>query len=59
MGVDLIIVRENLDETEASRRILRALDTVYREGKHVTRDVGGPATTRDFTEAVIAALGAA
>jgi isocitrate dehydrogenase (NAD+) len=46
-----------LKETEASRRILQALDTVYREGKHVTRDVGGTATTQEFTEAVIAALG--
>jgi isocitrate dehydrogenase (NAD+) len=46
-----------LNETEASHRILQALDTVYREGKHVTRDVGGTATTQEFTEAVIAALG--
>src|SRR5216684_4705823 len=45
-----------LKETEASLRILQALDKVYREGKCVTRDVGGTATTREFTEAVIAAL---
>jgi len=49
----------HLKETEASRRILQALDTVYREGRHVTRDVGGTATTREFTQAVIAALEAA
>jgi len=48
-----------LNETEASRRILNALDAVYREGKHTTRDTGGTATTSAFTRAVIAAMGAA
>jgi isocitrate dehydrogenase (NAD+) len=47
-----------LDELEASRRILGALDKVYREGKHTTRDVGGTATTQEFTQAVIAEMGA-
>jgi isocitrate dehydrogenase (NAD+) len=46
-----------LDEMDASRRILGALDKVYREGKHTTRDVGGTATTQEFTQAVIAAMG--
>jgi isocitrate/isopropylmalate dehydrogenase len=32
------------------------LIAVYREGKHVTKDVGGTAGTREFTDAVIAAL---
>src|SRR6202171_3671741 len=45
-----------LKEAEASRRILQALDKIYREGKCVTRDVGGTATTREFTEAVIEAV---
>ena len=45
-----------LGETEASRRISGALDKVYREGKHTTRDVGGTATTQEFTRAVIGAL---
>jgi isocitrate dehydrogenase (NAD+) len=48
-----------LEEANASRRILHALEKVYREGKHVTRDVGGTATTQEFTKAVIAALGPA
>jgi isocitrate dehydrogenase (NAD+) len=46
-----------LNETQASRRILGALDKVYREGKHTTRDVGGTATTKEFTQAVIGELG--
>ncbi len=36
--------------------MLNALDKVYREGKHTTRDVGGTATTQEFTKAVIAAM---
>src|SRR5579864_2204043 len=47
-----------LNEAKASRRILGALDKVYREGKHTTRDVGGKATTQEFTQAVIAEMGA-
>jgi isocitrate dehydrogenase (NAD+) len=46
-----------LNELDASRRILGALDKVYREGKHNTRDVGGTGTTQEFTRAVIAAMG--
>jgi isocitrate dehydrogenase (NAD+) len=34
----------------------QALEKVYREGRQVTRDVGGTAGTKDFTDAVIAAL---
>src|SRR5579862_3265156 len=45
-----------LNEGEASRRILGALDKVYREGKHTTRDVGGTGTTQEFTRAVIAEM---
>ena len=45
-----------LNETAASRRVLAALDKVYIEGKHTTRDVGGTATTQEFTREVIAAM---
>jgi isocitrate dehydrogenase (NAD+) len=47
-----------LNETDAAHRMLGALDKVYREGKHTTRDVGGTATTQEFTRAVIAAIDA-
>jgi isocitrate/isopropylmalate dehydrogenase len=33
-----------------------ALWQVYRVGKHLTRDVGGKAGTKEFADAVIAAL---
>ena len=41
---------------EASRRFDRALMRVYSEGRVRTHDLGGSATTREFTDAVIAAL---
>ena len=51
-----IMMLKHLDERPAAHRIEAALEKVYREGKHVTRDVGGTATTTQFTDAVIAAL---
>ena len=53
-----IMMLDHLGETGAARRIERALHEVYREGKHLTRDVGGTANTREFTDAVIARLNA-
>jgi isocitrate dehydrogenase (NAD+) len=51
-----ILLLDHLGERTTARRIEVALDTVYREAKHTTRDVGGPAGTDEFAEAVIAAL---
>jgi isocitrate dehydrogenase (NAD+) len=47
---------EHLGEAERAQRIRRALETVIREGKTVTRDLGGTASTTEFTDAVIARL---
>ncbi|MCW5981354.1 MAG: isocitrate dehydrogenase (NAD(+)) [Bryobacteraceae bacterium] len=46
----------HLGEESAARRIQRALEAVYAEGKWLTRDVGGTAATSDFTSAVIGNL---
>jgi isocitrate dehydrogenase (NAD+) len=51
-----IMMLDHLGERPAARRIEAALERVYREGQHATRDLGGRATTQDFTDAVIAAL---
>ncbi|HUL16966.1 MAG TPA: isocitrate dehydrogenase (NAD(+)) [Terriglobales bacterium] len=51
-----ILMLDHLGERSAARRIETALETVYREGKHVTKDVGGSAGTAEFTDAVIATL---
>ena len=51
-----ILMLDYLGERSAARRIETALETVYREAKHTTHDVGGSAGTDQFTEAIIAAL---
>ncbi|HWY05714.1 MAG TPA: isocitrate dehydrogenase (NAD(+)) [Candidatus Acidoferrales bacterium] len=51
-----ILMLNHLGEPSAAKRIEAALIKVYKEGKHVTKDVGGKAGTQEFTDAVIAAL---
>ena len=51
-----ILMLEHLGEQAAAKRIEAALVKVYKEAKHVTRDVGGTAGTHEFTDAVIASL---
>jgi isocitrate dehydrogenase (NAD+) len=51
-----IMMLDHIGEVAAAREIERALHTVYREGKWLTRDVGGNATTSEFTEALIRTL---
>jgi isocitrate dehydrogenase (NAD+) len=48
-----IMMLDYLNEMAAARRIENALHKVYREGKKLTRDVGGTASTAEFTAAVI------
>jgi isocitrate dehydrogenase (NAD+) len=47
---------EHIGEGERAVGIRRALEGVIREGKTVTRDLGGTATTDEFTDAIIARL---
>jgi isocitrate dehydrogenase (NAD+) len=51
-----ILMLQHLGETEAAARIEDALHLVYREGKVLTRDLGGTASTSEFTAAVISAF---
>ncbi len=51
-----IMMLDHIGEMNAARRIEAALHRVYREGKTRTRDVGGSATTKQFTQAIIAEL---
>ncbi len=50
------LMLDHLGEPKAAERIQNALEKVYRQAKHTTRDVGGKAGTEEFTDAVIAAL---
>ncbi len=47
---------EHTGDDSRAARIRQALETTIREGKTVTRDLGGSASTDQFTEAVIAKL---
>jgi isocitrate dehydrogenase (NAD+) len=47
---------EYLNDGERAQRIRNALEATIREGKTVTRDLGGTATTDQFTDAIIAKL---
>jgi isocitrate dehydrogenase (NAD+) len=47
---------EHLGQGERSINVRRALENVVREGKTVTRDLGGSASTDEFSDAIIARL---
>jgi isocitrate dehydrogenase (NAD+) len=51
-----ILMLDHLGERTTAERIQNALEKVYREAKHTTRDVGGKAGTTEFADAVIAAF---
>jgi isocitrate dehydrogenase (NAD+) len=47
---------DHLHDTPRANRIRAAVETTIRDRRHVTRDLGGTATTDEFTDAVIAQL---
>ena len=47
---------EYMNDGERAAKIRNALETTIREGKTVTRDLGGTASTDQFTDAIIARL---
>jgi isocitrate dehydrogenase (NAD+) len=51
-----VLMLQHIGEMDAARRIRAALDRVLTGGRVRTRDLGGTASTRAFTDAVIAAL---
>jgi isocitrate dehydrogenase (NAD+) len=51
-----VLMLRHLGEWSAADRAGAALQKVYKEGRHVTRDIGGKASTQEFTDAVIEAL---
>jgi isocitrate dehydrogenase (NAD+) len=51
-----VLMLRYIEENEAADRVQKALEKVYTEKKSLTRDVGGTAGTKAFTEAILAAL---
>jgi isocitrate dehydrogenase (NAD+) len=54
-AIDLL---EGVGNVGTARRILTAVENVLTEGKALTADLGGTASTTQMTEAIVAALGA-
>ena len=52
-----VLMLAHLGEREASARLQSAIHEVYAEAKHLTGDVGGSASTNEFTDAIIQKLG--
>jgi isocitrate dehydrogenase (NAD+) len=51
-----VLMLEHLHESETAELVQTALEKVYREGKVLTRDVGGSSGTTAFADGVIAAM---
>jgi isocitrate dehydrogenase (NAD+) len=51
-----ILMLRHLGQNLAADRIERAIHGIYTEGRHLTREVGGTASTDEFTTALIGAL---
>ncbi|HBY97797.1 MAG: isocitrate dehydrogenase (NAD(+)) [Ardenticatenaceae bacterium] len=51
-----VMMLRHLGELTAADRVERAIGRVLEEGTHCTRDLGGTASTREFADAVIAAM---
>ncbi|MBX3465824.1 MAG: isocitrate dehydrogenase (NAD(+)) [Planctomycetes bacterium] len=50
------LMLEHLGEADAAARVRRAVDRILGEGKTITGDLGGKASTDDYTAALIAAI---
>lgn len=50
------LLLDHLGENAAAATVRNALVSVYQEGRHLTSDLGGSASTTEFTDAVIAAV---
>jgi isocitrate dehydrogenase (NAD+) len=51
-----ILMLRHLGEQDAANKVKYAVHAVYREGQHITRDMGGTSSTNEFADAVIEAM---
>ena len=51
-----VLMLHHLGETVAAKRLNEAIERVYAERDHLTRDVGGSSSTDQFTDALISKL---
>ena len=53
MMLSAVMLLAHIGEADAAQRLQSAVESVYREGKTTTGDVGGSSSTEEFTEAVV------
>ena len=53
MILTAVLLFRHLGESEKAQRVLSAVEAVYQRGEALTSDLGGDATTTEFTEAVV------
>ena len=51
-----VMMLTHMGEDNASHKLQSSVEAVYREGKFLTGDVGGTASTGEFADAVIRAI---
>jgi isocitrate dehydrogenase (NAD+) len=51
-----VLMLHHIDEPETAERVQAGLELVYREGKTLTKDVGGTSGTKAFADAVLEAM---
>jgi isocitrate dehydrogenase (NAD+) len=51
-----ILMLRHINQPQAADMVQGALNRVYRRKEHITKDVGGSASTSEFADAVVAAL---
>lgn len=56
MMLSSILMLRHLEQDEVANRVEAAIHKVYREGNHLTHDVGGQSSTTEFTTALVGAL---
>ncbi len=56
MMLSSVMMLIHLKELEAANRLQTAIEKVYAERSALPKDVGGQATTEQFTDGVIAAM---
>ena len=56
MMLSAVLMLRHLNQAAAASRVEKAIHRVYQEGKNLTGDVGGKASTEEFTSTLIGAL---
>jgi isocitrate dehydrogenase (NAD+) len=51
-----ILMLRHLGENEAADKVKQAIHATYKDGKHLTRDMGGTASTTEFADTVISKI---